>query len=219
MKTAVNLTTEKGLRAIVKGQGITGTSILALENLRPADYPPVVIDYTPRHLYIPSAPGQFTRMLDSIEKSLANFQQLNIASIGVGVTNALTAVTKLSDKLDKIDLEGVTTNANAVLAEVKDLAAKLKETIGHVEDTIKGMNLDTMSANANGLITGLRDTNVKVETVLNKVGAVPLEQTVGDLQQSLQTLNGVLTELKQYPSGFFLGEPPLPARSVQTPRK
>lgn len=54
----------------------------------------LALDYTPRAYYsIPSAPGQFTRMLESIEKALRNVQELDIAGIGQGVTNALGAVT------------------------------------------------------------------------------------------------------------------------------
>ena len=60
---------------MVKSQGITGTSMLALEKLNPTNYPPLAIDFTPKHIYIPSAPAQLTRMLESIEKSLNNIQQ------------------------------------------------------------------------------------------------------------------------------------------------
>ena len=219
MTTAVKESAEKGLRAMVKGQGITGTSILALETLKPEDNPPPVLDYKPQEIYIPSAPGQFTRLLLSIEKSLHSLQNLDVASISQGVTNALAAVTKLTDKLGKVDLVQVTTNAAAVLTDVRELAAKLQGTVGQVEETLKGMKLGAVSQNANELVTGIRETNLKLQVVLDKVGAVPMQQTFGDLQQVLQTLNGVLAELKQYPSGFFLGQPPLPARSVQTPQK
>lgn len=219
MSTAVKQSVAKGVRAIVKGQGITGTSILALEMLKPEGSPPPVIDYTPRYYYIPSAPAQFTRMLDSIEKSLTSIQKLDFVSIGQGVTNALAAVTQLSDKLDKLDLQGVITNANTLLVDLKVASAKLQDAVGQVEETLKNMKLDTVSQNANGLIVGIRETNAKVQTVLDHVGAAPVAQTVAELQQALQNLNTVLVELKRYPSGFFLGEPPLPARSVQTPTK
>jgi phospholipid/cholesterol/gamma-HCH transport system substrate-binding protein len=219
MSTAVRDSVAKGLRATVKSQGITGTSLLALEVLPPEENPPPVIDYTPRYYYIPSAPAQFTRMLDSIEKSLGGIQKLDFAAISQGVTNALAAVSLLSAKLDKVDLEGVTTNASSLLVDLKAASTKLQDAIGQVEETIKSMKLDAVSQNASDLITGIRETNAKVQTVLDHIGAAPVAQTVAELQQALQNLNGVLVELKRYPSGFFLGEPPLPARSVQTPKE
>ena len=46
-----------------------------------------------------------------------------------------------------------------------------------------------------------------------------LNKTLIDAQQTTESLNAVLLELKRYPAGFFLGQPPLPAKGVQTPSK
>jgi paraquat-inducible protein B len=216
---AVKESVSHGLRAMVKGQGITGTSILSLEDLRPEEAPPPPIDYTPRYEYIPSAPAQFTRMLDAIEKSLNSVQKLDFGSIGQSVTNALAAVMLLSAKLDKLDFQNLATNASSLMIDLKGTSLKLQDAVTQVQDTLKGMKLENVGQNANDLITGLRETNVKLETVLDHVGTAPVAQTVVEFQQALQNLNTVLVELKRYPSGFFLGEPPLPARSVQTPRQ
>jgi phospholipid/cholesterol/gamma-HCH transport system substrate-binding protein len=216
--TAIKDAVSRGLRAMVKGQGITGTSILALEDLDPKDNPPPVLDYTPRYTYIPSAPAQFTRMLDAVEKSLNNLEKLDFGSIGRSVTNALSAVTQLSAKIDKLDFQSVATNASSLLVDLKATSVKLQDAVVQVQETIKGMKLDAVSQNANDLVTGLRDTNAKVQALLDRVTAAPIAPAVAELQEALRNLNSVLVELKRYPSGFFLGEPPLPARSVQTPR-
>ena len=55
--------------------------------------------------------------------------------------------------------------------------------------------------------------------VLDHVGTIPLWETVADVSQSVETLNQVMLELKQYPSGFIFGRPPPPAKGVQTPSK
>jgi ABC-type transporter Mla subunit MlaD len=215
MKLALQQMTDKGLRAMVKGQGITGTSLLAMEMLNPNSYPPLTLDYKPRELYVPSAPAQFTRMLEAIERSLDHIQRLDIVGIGQGITNALGSVAQLSDKLGKLDLQAISTNANSVLAEVKNAAVKLQDAVGQVQETIKSMKLDTVSQNADGLVSGLRESNTKLQTVLDKVGAVPLQQTVTELQRALESLNDVLTELKRYPSGFLFGKPPPPVPGMQ----
>lgn len=215
MKSALQQVTDKGLRAMVKGQGITGTSLLALEMLNPISYPPLPLDYTPHALYVPSAPAQFTRMLEAIEASLDHIQRLDIAGIGQSITNTLGSVAQLSDKLGKIDLQAVSTNANSVLAEVRNAAVKIQDTVGQVQETIKSMKLDTVSQNADGLVSGLRESNAKLQTVLDRAGAVPLQQTVTELQRALESLNDVLTELKRYPSGFLFGKPPPPVPGMQ----
>ena len=203
---------KKGLRASIKSQGVTGTSLLALEYLDPVRNPPPYIDYKPHHSYIPSAPGAFTRILESIENSLRHLQELDVVGIGRGVSNVLASTSQLTEKLNKVDMEAIGTNVN-------ELVIELKSTVAEVGETLKGMKLDKLGNNADQLVVGLKETNTKLQVVLDHVGAVPMQQTVGDLQTVLETLNGVLTELKAYPSGFIFGQPPAPARSVESPSK
>jgi ABC-type transporter Mla subunit MlaD len=208
--TLLKQATDNGLRTMVKLQGVTGTSILWLETVNPASFPPPAIDYKPRHYYIPSAPGQFTRLLESIEKSLSNIERLDMASIGIGVTNTLDATTRLVNKLDRLDLGAISTNANELLVEVRDLSTNLQQ-------TVNSMKLEAVSHNADELLTGLRDSNARLQVVLDHLGMVPMQQTVGDLQEAIKNLNQVLLQLKQYPSGFIFGEPPPPAKGVKSP--
>lgn len=207
-----------GLRAMVKAQSITGISLLALEFLDPVQNPAPKIDFTPQHYYIPSAPGQITRMLEAIEKTLRSFEQLDFRSIAASVTNALGAATKLADKLDRLDLDKIGTNADSLITEVKVTNSKLQGTLDEIRQTIAEMKLHHVSSNADKLILGLQETNDKLQRVLNNVGSLPLQQTVGEARESFETLNKVLHELRRYPSGFILGDPPLPASSVQPPK-
>ncbi|HTV41330.1 MAG TPA: MlaD family protein [Candidatus Sulfotelmatobacter sp.] len=212
LRAVLEQATAKGLRAVVKGQGITGTSILALETLDPNSNPAPAIDYTPRYYYVPSAPGQFTRMLESIEKSLDNLQHVDLAGIGSGVTNALDATTRLVNELNLVNLQIISTNANELLLETRALVTNLQE-------NVQSMNLASIGRNADQLLAGLRDTNAKLQLVLNQIGTAPLQETVGDIRSAAQNLDDVLAQLKQYPSGFIFGEPPAPAQGVQTPSK
>jgi ABC-type transporter Mla subunit MlaD len=204
--------TARGLRAIVKGQGITGTSILALETLDPDNNPAPAIDYTPRYYYVPSAPGQFTRMLESVEKSLDNLEHLDLAGIGGGLTNTLEATTRLVNELNQVDLRIISTNANALLVEAGVLVTNLQE-------TVQGMKLESVARDADEMLVDLRETNAKLQLVLDHAGTAPLQQTVAEIGAAAQNLDGVLAQLKQYPSGFIFGQPPAPAKGIQTPSK
>src|SRR5271157_4511977 len=73
IQAAVN----RGLRARPKAQGFTGTSIVSLEYLNPAENPPLKVPWTPRHTYIPGAQGQFHELLASAEKLLGNVEDLD----------------------------------------------------------------------------------------------------------------------------------------------
>jgi len=217
-RTLVADAVKGGMRAIVKSQGITGTSILSLESIHPPPPEPPV-DYTPHYCYVPSAPGQFTRMLETIEKSLDNVQRIDFPTISQGITNVLADVHQLTCKFEKLDLETITTNANSFLAELKDTAEKIQDGIDQVQTTLKGMELEKVAGNANGLLAGLRDSNRRLQTLLAKLNGIPMQDTFADVEQTLETLNSVLVEMKRYPSGFFLGDPPLPAAGVHAVKR
>jgi ABC-type transporter Mla subunit MlaD len=213
-KELVQAATQKGLRAAVKSQGITGTSMLALENVDPTDFPSPAIDFTPRYNYIPSAPAQFTRMLESVEKTLEGLQKLDFAAVAGGLTNTLGVITMLTKKLKDLDLEGMVTNANVLLVDFRGTSTSLRTAVVDLSDTLKRMNLQAIGTNANQLLTGLQQSNGRLQTVLDNVGELPLKQTLGDLRQTLQDLNVVLVQLQRYPSGFIFGEEPKPAKSA-----
>ncbi|MFO1476316.1 MAG: MlaD family protein [Verrucomicrobiota bacterium] len=199
---------KRGLRAIVKGQGITGTCIVSLDYLDPDQYPPPEIDFTPNHFYIPSAPSQFTRLLEAIEKSLHDVEQIDFVAVTKGVTNVLSGMTRMTEELEHVNLTSIGTNANALLIQLNQVVMEVKE-------TIKGMHLDKTGRNADALITGLQQTNDKLQVLLNHANQAPVAGTIDDIRQAVRTLNEVLIELKQYPSGFIFGAPPIPASSVR----
>ena len=206
----------EGIAGDGQGPGDHGHQHPRLEKLS-EDNPPPTLDYTPGDLYIPSAPAQFTRMLDSIEDRW-NTSELDIASIGQSVTNTLRGVTQLCGQTGKAGPARRHHQCQRAAGQSEGrLATKLQDTVGQVQETIKGMKLDTVSQNADGLVTGLRETNPKLQTVLDNAGAMPLQQTVADLRRVLENLNDVLTELKRYPSGFLFGKPPPPVPESNHP--
>ena len=173
---------KSGLRARLKSQGITGTSILSLEDLNPADNPPVQVPWTPRHTYVPAAPGQFSELLASIEKSLHNVERLDFSNINQLVQGDLKSAGQVLDRVNQVDFGSLGTNANSLLTESRATVAQLQPALA---------NLDFNALN----------------------------QTLANAQRTLHDMDDVLAEIKNYPSGFFLGAPPPPVKEVQPPAK
>jgi phospholipid/cholesterol/gamma-HCH transport system substrate-binding protein len=124
---------KRGLRARLKSQGITGTSILSLEYLNPTDNPPVQVPWTPRHTYIPAAPGQFSELLASIDKSLHNVERLDFVSINQLVQGDLKLAGQVLDKVNQVDFGNLGTNANSLLNESRATISQLQPALANID--------------------------------------------------------------------------------------
>jgi ABC-type transporter Mla subunit MlaD len=120
---------------------------------------------------------------------------------------------------ERIDFEGLSTNANEFLVELRDTNKKLQNFIASSQGTIKELNLDKLSSSAENLLTELRETIQKVQPGLANFDFASLNETLVNARRAVQTLDEALRELKEYPSGFIFGGPPPPAKSVQRPGK
>src|SRR4051812_48083844 len=179
----------KGLRARVKAQGITGTCILSLEYVNPTNYPLLEFSWTPKHYYIPSAPSQFNQLLGSIEKSLRSFEQLDLARLGKSLDRDLAGIERLLDQAGQVDFDGLSTNANGLLLELRDTNQRLKGLVTATQGTMKGLNLEKLSTHADELLSELRETLQKVEPGLANLDFNAINETVSNTRRALQTFD------------------------------
>jgi len=124
---------QRGLRARIRSRGVTGTSFLSLEYLNPAGNPPAQVPWTPKHTYIPAAPGQLDELLASIQKSLHNVEQLDFAAINQLVQGDLKSAGQVLDKVNQLDFGALSTNANALLIESHATIAQLQPGLANID--------------------------------------------------------------------------------------
>lgn len=144
---------KRGLRARLKSQGVTGTSFLSLEYLNPEENPPAQVPWTPKHTYIPAAPGQLGELLTSIEKTLRNVEQLNFSNINQLVQGDLKSAGQVLDKVNQMDFGGLGTNANSLLAESRATISQLQPALANIDFNALNQTL----ANAQRTVRDLDD--------------------------------------------------------------
>jgi ABC-type transporter Mla subunit MlaD len=215
----VQAAVKRGLRARLKGQGITGTSILSIEFVNPDENPPAQVPWTPKHMYIPSAPSQFGELLASAEKTLHNLEHLDFGGINLLLQNDLRSAGKVLDQANQIDFAGLSTNANGLLAELRGSNARLKSLIEDTDDSVKKIKLEQLSQDVDGLVGQLQETVAKLQPGLANVDFDALNQTLANARRTINDMDQVLLDLKEYPSGFLFGKPPSPIQGLQTPVK
>jgi len=211
LATVVN----NGLRAIVQLQGITGSSILALETVDPKKYPPLQVPWKPDYPYVPSAPSQIGQILASLDKTLAHLSEFDVeklvTSLDATLQSANMALQKLSDlDVKRISGEVVTTlkGAESAIHEVEALASDART-------TLQSMKLGAVGEDANRLIDNL---DARLGVLMDKLSAIDvraLNDTLAGTREAARSLNEALEELKRYPSGFLLGGAPPPAQGLQ----
>jgi ABC-type transporter Mla subunit MlaD len=196
---------EEGLRAVVQGEGITGTSILALKYVDPKRYPPLEFGWTPKTLYIPAAPSEFSQILTAINKTLGSVEKINFEAIGKSVQG----------KIDDLD-------TRAISVDIQRMATEVRTTARDIRTELASMRLEEVGKNANQLLVGLQGTSDRLERTAGRLSTFDfrnLNDTLAGTRQAARELNEVLEELKRYPAGFLFGDPPPPASAVSKEKK
>jgi ABC-type transporter Mla subunit MlaD len=210
---------DRGLRARLKAQGVTGTCIVSLEYLDPVENPPMKAPWIPLHSYIPSAPGLLGDLLLSLQTVLHRVEHVNVTALNQLAETDLKSLGRVLVRVERVDLDSLSTNAAALLREIRSSNAKLANFIDDTDGTVKKLPVETLTRDADKLVSQLQDTVNKLEPGLTSVDFDSLNQTLAKARQAIQDLDDVLDELKRYPSGFIFGKPPPRLKEVQPTNK
>jgi paraquat-inducible protein B len=210
---------DRGLRARLKAQGVTGTCIVSLEYLDPAENPVMKFSWTPRRTFIPSAPGLFGELLVSLQRALRRLDHLDVTALNQMAQTDLKSVDRVLRRVERVDFENLSTNVTALLQDIRRSAAKLDNFIDDTDDTVKKLQLEKLSRDADALVGQLSDTVNKLQPGLTSVDFDSLNQTLAKARQAIQDMDDVVNELKRYPSGFIFGQPPPRLKEVQPVNK
>jgi ABC-type transporter Mla subunit MlaD len=215
---ALGLAIQRGLRAIVEVQGITGVAFLSLTEVDPAENPPLQVSWTPHDTVIPSAPSQLDQILRSVQKALAGLQRVDFAGLGARLGVLIDTANGSLDRLDAQRLSG-TLRANA--ARLGYASAEVGALAKDARAAVRRLQLEPVIGDASGLIASLQDTNTRLQRLIDRLADVDsrdLHQTLNGLQETVRGLNEAITKLQDYPSGFLFGEAPPRAQSVERSR-
>jgi phospholipid/cholesterol/gamma-HCH transport system substrate-binding protein len=210
---------DQGLRAVIQTNGITGSSIIALENLDPEKYPPLKVPWTPKYLYVPSAPSQLGRLLASVDKTLANLEKLDIGGISRSLTRVLDTADAALKNFNQLDVKGISHGATKAIGDADGAVLEIKGLAQDARKDIADMNLAAVGSDAERLLTNL---DAKLSVLIDKLSGVDvraLNETLAGTRDAARSLNQALDELKRYPSGFLFGGAPPLAPTLEEKKK
>jgi phospholipid/cholesterol/gamma-HCH transport system substrate-binding protein len=207
----------QGLRARVEAQGFIGASILALEYVDPTLYPVAPVPWTPKHYYIPSAPSQFNRLMSSLEISLSHVQALDLAGLLAGANKLIAAADRVATNVNQINLNQLGTNADGLIAEFRDTARRLQQTLSDAQGAINGANLPVVSSDARALVSKLSSDALELRRVLAAVDTGDLNRSLENVRAATDELVVLIHELEQRPASLLFSKYPKPAPELEKP--
>lgn len=217
---------EAGLRIRLASQGFTGVRYLDASMLDPERYPPMEIDWEPEVLYIPSARGQLSAIVDSVDaltqkleeipfERLTEGAELLVKTLRQGVRDADIAA--LSGKLQLV-LDNVAVATGPELVDTRVQVDRLLDRLNTIANDIEvGDALDnfdrTMAAvkdattSLPGTIRRLDSAIAEVESLLNGEEET-LHLLLRDTRIAMQNLRAFSETLKRYPAAVLFGKEP-----------
>lgn len=207
----------QGLRARVEAQGFIGASILALEYVDPTMYPAEPVPWTPKHYYLPSAPSQFNRLMSSLEISLSHVQSLDLAGLQDRANKLIAAADRVATNVNQINFGQWGTNADALIAEFRDTARRLQQTLSDAQGAMNGANLPAVSRDARALVSKLSSDALELRRVLAGVDTGALNRSLEDVHAAIAELVVLIHELEQRPASLIFSKYPKPVPEVEKP--
>jgi ABC-type transporter Mla subunit MlaD len=198
----------QGLRARIEPQGITGINYIEINYVNdPKQFPPLAVDWKPHYYYIPSAPGQLTNMLDSVNNIMHQIEQLNFSGMS-------KSISQLLENLNKA----------VTGADITKISADLQSLIGEFRDAIKAANVGQLSEEARAVLEGLEKSNTQLQVVLKnlepatRISGPQIRALVENLATASANFVQFSAEVKRRPSLLLWGTPPEP-KPTPTPRR
>jgi ABC-type transporter Mla subunit MlaD len=178
-----------GLRAQIRGQGITGVNYIELDFVKDPDkLRELPFAWKPDYPVVPSQPSPVNILLDSVEDALKNFNHLNLAQTQAEVNTLLVNLNGM--------VAGDKGKENGLNGSVKELNALL----GKVNKATDNQELAIMIEQLTASIVVLRQTLTSMQG--------DLTISADNVRQITNNVNDLSQKANDYPSWLLFGQPP-----------
>lgn len=178
-----------GLRAQIRGQGITGINYMELDFVKdPSDLRVLPYSWKPDYLVIPSQPSPVNILLDNVEDALKNFNRLNLAETQQKIDTLLT------------NLNGMVAGSDGKNGGLNNSVTELNQLLTKVNKATNNQELQIMIEQLSASIVVLRQTLTSMQG--------DLTISADNVRQITDNVNDLSQKASQYPSWVLFGQPP-----------
>jgi ABC-type transporter Mla subunit MlaD len=172
IETVLQQMVDRGLRARVASNLLTGQAYLELNYVDPNRFPIEPVPWKPRYPRIPTAPGELTTMKDSVDKILTELQSIDVNGLAQSLNNVLVSLNRV---ITEANVAALSRDAQAMLAEIRQKVAALEmekinsstqELLASLNTAVTDANVPALSQDARALLRDLRATSKYLNALL-----------------------------------------------------
>lgn len=146
---------QKGMRIELSSQGVTGVGFLNIVFVDPEQFQPLVIDWTPYDIYIPSKPGTITLLTKAIEDVSKALIEIDFKELGKNLNKTVANLSKVNFKeMDK---------------KLQKVLLTMEQTVGTLNNTTKDIRRFGLSEQSEiqSIIRDIRGISTDLNEMLN----------------------------------------------------
>ena len=205
--------TDRGLKAFLSFQGITGLGYLDLDYNRDAKVD-LDSEYAKKanvesdRVFIPNGPGQIMEISESATAIVKSLSEVDFAGISRDIKSLVTSVEASVDKFNKGWLSA---DISDTLMEISQAAASVGQLAENLDNTYAGGSDSAIGKEVQSSMAQLRGTLKRMDQMLgSSQGNLPM--TLDNLRVMSENLRELSELLKDQPSQAIFGQPPKPSR-------
>lgn len=195
----LQLEIERGLRIRIAPQGLTGTAYLDLDYVDPERAAPLPMNWQPARPYIPSAPGaiaRFEETFESVSKTLANIESINL---GQPVERLQELLEMVVEKVDSVRTDLINEEMLSLLAGLNETNQRVLSLLGKSENSDHGGDIYGILADISATMREVRQLaeHISSWTQSEQGGLEDLRAGVTLMRQSLEKTPAVLRDFSE----------------------
>ncbi len=222
---------ERGMRVQIEPAGITGLNYMEINYLDPRRFVPLKIAWKPQYYFLPSAPGELTNMLDSVNNIMREVEGLNITGISDGTValldNLNRAITgaqlkKLSDGAQDLFAE-VQTAVNE--ANIPKVSEEMQALTKDLTQAVADLDLPTLSGDTQALLKEVMESNAQLRAILaniepaSQINGDEISATLSNLRIISENLREASAAIVRDPSRVIWQRPEKPSSVMDPPNR
>lgn len=188
---------DRGFRLRLTSAGITGVVYLEADFYDPKKNPVVLPPWKPETPYIPAASSAIKAFASAAERVLERIEKVDVEGV---LTHLNTLLATMNDAAGKVDIDAIQQRAIALLDDLQAVSREVRLELAQVDTgEVSGALVDTL----NKLSLTLLDLQRILQTQGGQIGG-----TLDNVRVMSENLRDLSETLRSYPSLLLLGEPP-----------